>query len=193
MKDAVAAPAADLGGAIFRLEDWLPYEFSVISNRVSAMLARAYTERFRLSVTGWRIIGVLANFQPLSAKQLAERTAMNQVSITRAIGALLRLRMVRRTIDRADRRRVVLRLSEKGLAAYREVIPVAMGIEAELLGGLSAADRAALKRLARALCDRAAAVLPETRDWRDFRGPARREGKDVRGALIEFIRREQRS
>jgi DNA-binding MarR family transcriptional regulator len=174
VKDAVAEPAADLAGAIFRLEDWLPYEFSIISNRVSAMLARAYTERFRLSVTGWRIVGVLANFQPLSAKQLAERTAMNQVSITRAIGALLRLRMVRRTIDRADRRRVVLRLSEKGLAAYREVIPVAMGIEAELLGGLSAADRAALKRLARALCERAAAVLPETRDWRDFRGPARR-------------------
>jgi len=137
------------------------------------MLAKAYTERFRLSVTGWRVVGVLANFQPLSAKELAERTAMNQVNITRAISALVRLRMVRRTVDQKDRRRVVLRLSEKGLAAYREVIPVAIGIEAELLKGLSAAERAALKRLARMLCERAAAALPETRDWRDFRGPAR--------------------
>jgi DNA-binding MarR family transcriptional regulator len=138
------------------------------------MLARAYTERFRLSVTGWRVIGVLANFQPLSAKQLAERTAMNQVSITRAISALIGLRMVRRTVDREDRRRVVLRLSEKGLAAYREVIPVAIGIEAELLQGLGAADRETLKRLVRALGERAARVLPETRDWRDFRGTAKR-------------------
>jgi DNA-binding MarR family transcriptional regulator len=117
---------------------------------------------------------VLANFQPLSAKQLAERTAMNQVSITRAISALIGLRMVRRTVDREDRRRVVLRLSEKGLAAYREVIPVAIGIEAELLQGLGAADRETLKRLVRALGERAARVLPETRDWRDFRGTAKR-------------------
>jgi DNA-binding MarR family transcriptional regulator len=173
VKPDLAEPGAALGGAIFRLEDWLPYEFSVIANRVSAMLARAYTERYRLSVTGWRIVGVLANYQPLSAKQLAERTAMNQVSITRAISELVRLRMVRRTIDRRDRRRVVLRLSERGIAAYREVIPVAIGIEAELLRGMSAADRAALKRLARALCQRAQEVLPETRDWRDFRGGAR--------------------
>lgn len=167
MNIAVSDAPAQTG--IFRLEDWVPYEFSVIANRVSAMLAKAYTERFRLSVTGWRIVGVLANFQPLSAKQLAQRTAMSQVSVTRAISVLLKLGMVRRTTDRADRRRVVLRLSEKGLAAYREVIPVAIGIEAELLKVLSAGDRATLKRLVRTLCDRAAEVLPERRDWRDFR------------------------
>jgi DNA-binding MarR family transcriptional regulator len=165
---AALAPAPPLAG-IFRLDDWLPYEFSVVVNRVSATLAKAYTQRFRLSVTGWRIVGVLASFQPLSAKQLAERTAMNQVSVTRAISVLLRLGMVRRTIDRVDRRRVVLRLSEKGLAAYREVIPVAMAIEAELLRPLSAADRASLKRLVRMLCDSAGEVLSESRDWRDFR------------------------
>ncbi len=167
MRTALPDPPTLAG--IFRLENWVPYELSFIVNRVSAMLAKAYTERFRLSVTGWRIIGVLANFQPLSAKQLAERTAMNQVSVTRAINALLRLRMVRRTTDRLDRRRVVLRLSEKGLAAYREVIPVAIGIEAELLKALSAQDRTTLKRLMRTLSDRAAEVLPEDRDWRDFR------------------------
>ena len=172
MRPRVAERTA-LDGVIFRLEDWLPYEFSVIANRVSTILSNAYTERFGLSVTGWRIVGVLANHQPLSAKQLAERTAMNQVSITRATAELMRLRMVRRTVDRADRRRVVLRLSDRGLAAYREVIPVAIGIEAALLEGMSAADREDIKRLARALRERAAKVLPETRDWRDFRGAAR--------------------
>ena len=137
------------------------------------MLARAYTERFRLSVAGWRVIGVLANFQPLSAKQLAERTAMNQVSITRAISALIRLRMVRRSVDREDRRRVVLRLSERGLAAYREVIPVAIGIEAELLRGFTRQQRDELKKMIRLLADRAALALPDSRDWRDFRGTAK--------------------
>jgi len=29
------------------------------------------------------------------------------------------------------------------------------------------------ERLVRALCERAARVLPETRDWRDFRGTAK--------------------
>lgn len=141
------------------------------------MLAKVYTERFKLSVTGWRIIGVLANFAPLSAKELAERTAMNQVNITRAITALARLRMVRRRIDREDRRRVVLSLTDKGVAAYREVIPIAIGIEAELLKGLSAGERDVLKAMVRSLADRATAVLPETRDWREFRRPV----KDLRG------------
>lgn len=167
MSSAVSEAPALAG--IFRLEDWLPYDFSLVANRVSAMLAKAYAERFRLSVTGWRIVGVLANFQPLSAKQLAERTAMNQVNITRAIRVLLRLGMVRRTIDREDRRRVVLRLSDRGVAAYREVIPLAIGIQAELLEGLNTQERATLKRLVHLLSQRATEVLADTRDWRDFR------------------------
>lgn len=173
LKSGTVERAVALEDGVFQLENWLPYEFSYIANRVSATLAKVYTERFRLSVTGWRIIGVLANFAPLSAKELAERTAMNQVNITRAITALTRLRMVRRRVDREDRRRVVLSLSDKGVAAYREVIPVAMGIEAELLEGLSVEQRDILKRLVRSLADRASRVLPDSRDWRDFRAPAR--------------------
>ena len=42
-------------------------------------------------------------------------------------------------------------------------------IEAALLEGLSAEDRAAIRRLARLLRERSAAVLAETRDWREFR------------------------
>ena len=45
MKPALEHLAAGRAGVIFRLEDWLPYELSVVVNRVSAMLARAYTER----------------------------------------------------------------------------------------------------------------------------------------------------
>jgi DNA-binding MarR family transcriptional regulator len=164
-----AASRAPSPPSVFDLKDWLPYEFSIIVNRVSALLAAAYTERFGLSVTGWRVIGVLANFQPLSAKELAQRTAMNQVAITRAVGALLNLGMVRRTVDRQDRRHVVLRLSANGLRAYREVIPIAIAIEAEILKVLSAPERARLKRSVRRLCDRVAETLPEGRDWRDFK------------------------
>jgi hypothetical protein len=62
------------------LERWLPYQGSVVSNRVSACLASMYRERFGLTVPGWRVMAVLARYQPLSAKELAHRTAMDQVS-----------------------------------------------------------------------------------------------------------------
>ncbi len=161
--------ALALEDGVFQLRDWLPYEFSYIANRVSAVLAKVYTERFKLSVTGWRIVGVLANFAPLSATELANRTAMNQVSITRAIAALVKLRMVNRHIDRKDRRKVVLTLTAEGMAAYREVVPIAIGVEAELLQDLSPHQRDALKEMMRIVSDRASQALSDTRDWRDFR------------------------
>ena len=39
------------------LQDFMPYLLSVVSNRVSAHIARAYQDKFGLSVTEWRIIG----------------------------------------------------------------------------------------------------------------------------------------
>jgi DNA-binding MarR family transcriptional regulator len=151
---------------VFRLEDWLPYEFSYVANRVSATLERMYTERFGLSVPGWRIVAVLANHAPLSASEVAERTAMSKVDITRAVTQLLKLGMVLRRTDRADRRRVILRLSAKGTAAYREVLPLAIAIERRLLSDLSKNEIEALKKTMSRIARKAATTLSDAEDWR---------------------------
>ncbi len=152
----------------FELERWLPHQFSFIANRVSAKLASMYGERFDLSVTGWRIIAVLGQHEPLSAKQLANRTGMDQVNITRAVTRLASQGMVSRRIDRIDRRRIVLRLSKKGRVVFDVVLPLAEAIEAAILEELTVAQTEELRRTMAALVQRTEEILSNDRDWRSF-------------------------
>ena len=46
--------------AELRLDAYLPYRLSVASNAVSGLIARAYEDRFGLTVPQWRVICVLA-------------------------------------------------------------------------------------------------------------------------------------
>jgi len=147
------------------LDNWLPYQFSYVANCVSTTLAQVYEKRFGLTVTGWRIIAVLGAHAPISAKELADRTGMDQVSITRAIERLVRQGMVSRRQDSSDRRRVTLRLSKKGAEVNATVTPVARAIETELLQPLRSTERDTLHRLMEMVTSRATVVLDPARDW----------------------------
>ncbi|HSR64544.1 MAG TPA: MarR family winged helix-turn-helix transcriptional regulator [Xanthomonadaceae bacterium] len=133
--------------ATLELEQFLPYRLSVLSNRVSGAIARVYSERFALGVTEWRVMAVLGRYPDLSAGEVAQRTAMDKVAVSRAVASLLEAGRLERETHGDDRRRSVLRLSAAGQAIYREVAPLALDFEQRLLAGMVAAERAALFRL----------------------------------------------
>lgn len=126
------------------LEHFLPYRLSVLSNRISSAIARVYSERFDLTVTQWRVMAVLGRYHSLSANEVAQRTAMDKVAVSRAVARLLDARRLERETDDLDRRRSVLRLSEEGYRVYRQVAPLTLALEQQLLAGLDADERALL-------------------------------------------------
>ena len=130
-----------------QLHRWFPYRFSWIANEVSLCLHHVYHARWGISVPGWRIITVLAEYAPLAGKDVAAETAMDVVQVTRAVDDLFRKRLVLRKVDPADRRRVSLELSAAGQRLYQEVVPYARQLEEELLQGLTAAQRETLSSL----------------------------------------------
>lgn len=129
------------------LDRFLPYRLSVLSNTVSAALAGAYARRFALTIPQWRVIAVLARSPGLSAAAVAERTAMDKVAVSRAVAGLTRSGRVRRVLAASDRRRSVLTLTARGLAVYRQIVPLALAYERRLLGELSASEQAQLDQL----------------------------------------------
>ena len=129
------------------LERFLPYRLSVLMLRISNAIARSYERRFRLSVPEWRVMAVLGRFGPLSANGVAEKTQMDKVRVSRAVARLLAAGRVSRRTDRMDRRRSILALTAAGEAVHREIVPHAERVEARLLAGLDAAERASLDRL----------------------------------------------
>jgi DNA-binding MarR family transcriptional regulator len=89
----------------------------------------------------------LAIHSPLSAKELAVHTAMDQVQVTRAINLLHNMGMISRRTDTLDRRKVILRLSQRGKDVYETIAPYAIEIERRLLADLTAAEVETLQNL----------------------------------------------
>ena len=139
--------------APLELERFLPYRLSVLSNTISAAIARDYGERFGLAVTEWRVLAVLGRYDGLSAVEVAERTAMDKVAVSRAVNSLLKSGRIKRGTHAEDKRRSVLSLSAKGRKVYDEVAPTALRYERELLSVLDREERAWLERILDKLVD----------------------------------------
>jgi len=130
---------------VLALEHFVPFRLSVLSNRMTRAVAKVYARRFRLSAPEWRTMAVLGRYGAMSANSVVERTAMDKVRVSRAVARLLANGQITRRADPIDRRRAILDLTAKGLAVYRQLVPLVLATEAELLGDLSAAERAALE------------------------------------------------
>ncbi|HLZ74219.1 MarR family winged helix-turn-helix transcriptional regulator [Phenylobacterium sp.] len=130
-----------------RLDAYLPYRLSVASNAVSGLIARAYQDRFGLTVPQWRLICVLAEDGGLTQGQLVARTVMDKVTVSRAAQGLLKRHLIGRSDHHADGRSHVLALTAEGASLYAEISPLALAYEAALIAGLAPDEVALLKRL----------------------------------------------
>lgn len=144
------------------LDRFIPYRLSVLTNTVSLLIAGAYEREFGLSIPQWRVMAVLARYPDLSAVEVAERTAMDKVAVSRAVQGLLDSKRVSRAYDKGDRRRSILRLTAAGQSVYQRVAPLALRYEQELLSALSATDRRVLDRLLTRLLEKAQSMRGET-------------------------------
>jgi DNA-binding MarR family transcriptional regulator len=142
------------------LDRFLPYRLSVLSNTVSTAIAGAYHQRFGLTIPEWRVMAVLANTPDLSAAEVAQRTAMDKVAVSRAVASLLKQKRIARQMARADRRRSLLQLSPAGKRVYAQVVPFALAYERALIAPLSAQERATIDRAIRILLGRATEMGP---------------------------------
>lgn len=127
--------------AELRLERFLPYRLSVLSNRVSQDIAALYSRRFGLSITEWRVMAVLGPERTLSASQVSERTAMDKVAVSRAVSRLLEKNYLLRQLHGHDRRRSELKLSAKGRAVFDKIVPLALALERKILASLEPAEQ----------------------------------------------------
>lgn len=136
----------DLSEAL-RLDSYLPYRLSVASNAVSGLIARAYEDRFGLSIPQWRLICVLAEDQTLTQVQIVARTMMDKVTVSRAAQGLVKRRLICRTQNTSDGRSHVLALTPAGRSLHVEIAPLALAYEAALISGLDPDEVLLLKRL----------------------------------------------
>jgi len=129
------------------LEAFLPYRISVLATEISQGLAQIYGDRFGISTPEWRVMATLGQFTMLTARDIGEHARMHKTTVSRAVAALEKRRLLARRINRADMREAHLILTEAGRAIYGDIVPLAQRFEEVLCAGLSLEDRARLHDL----------------------------------------------
>jgi DNA-binding MarR family transcriptional regulator len=129
---------------ILELESFLPYRLYRLADTVSREFSKIYKDRYGLTRPEWRTLSGLGERGTMTATELGEQSAMHKTKVSRAVAELERRRWLTRTPDENDRRVEHLALTKAGLAAYREMVPLAKAFERELLGRLGVEERMAV-------------------------------------------------
>ena len=126
------------------LNNFWPYRIVTLANRISRAIAEHYEQKFALSVPEWRVMAVLGEGVELSAGEVAEKTAMDKVAVSRAVKQLLKSKRIVRRLSPDDRRRSILLLSVAGSDIYQQIVPLALSYEQAILSELSKQEISAL-------------------------------------------------
>ncbi len=128
------------------LGDYLPY----LTNRVGMIVAEQFGDDalagHGLSIAMWRVMAVLASHGSQRQIDLADLTSIEVSTLSRIVTRLMRKNLVSRARSLSSNREVAIKLSPKGQALVKHLIPIALEFEAAAIAGLSARDLAVLKR-----------------------------------------------
>ena len=126
----------------------MPFRLNRLAAEVSTALAVEYQARYGLDVPEWRALATLGfRNAACSAQYIAHCTRTHKSTVSRAVTALMKRRMVERVENEDDRREFSLRLTRRGKALYEELIPRLLRKEQEILSCLSAPERKQLALL----------------------------------------------
>lgn len=130
-----------------QLSGFLPYQLSITSNAVSALISERYRKRFALKITEWRVMAVLGDAGQLTQRDLTEATLMDKVAVNRACKVLEERGLIARAANVHDGRSHLLELTDEGRSIHSEVMPLAQATERELFEGFDAQEEAALRAM----------------------------------------------
>jgi DNA-binding MarR family transcriptional regulator len=127
---------------------FVPFRLNRLAAEVSAALSSEYQQRYGLDIPEWRVLATLGfRDDACSAQYIAHCTRTHKSTISRAVTALMKRRLVERVENEDDRREFRLRMTKKGNALYEELIPRLKRREQEILACLSAQERKEFARL----------------------------------------------
>ena len=142
------------------LEQFLPYRLNVLATVISTALAQIYSERFGLTIPGWRIVATLGQYGVRTARDIALHAVMHKSTVSRAVSALEGRGLVGRRPNREDRREEWLELTAEGRRIYEALAPEALAFEAGLVSALTPAEQQAFLAVVEKLDRRTQALAP---------------------------------
>jgi DNA-binding MarR family transcriptional regulator len=144
--DPVRTGSTAAGRARRRLpiDDSLFFKLVRVVNLTARPFVEGLSRAHRLSLNEWRAMVVVASHPGVVAREVADLTGLDKMSVSRALAALDRDGRVARHPDPADARRACLHLTAVGERLFQTIGEQAVERERQLYSGLAARERADL-------------------------------------------------
>ena len=143
------------------LDGFVPYQIYRITNRLNQRL-RTRLRRLPISISRWRVLGVLRAHGTLTINSIAELAAMEQPTVSRTVTQLVQDGLVYRRAAKRDSRYMEVSLTRAGQRAFEAVYPIAIEHQTTALNGFSRAEIEALSGLLQRIQENIAADRGDT-------------------------------
>ena len=130
----------------FNIDRSIPY----LMNRVSALLNQRLHERLQqhgLSFQHWRVLVALAAQDNPTISDISSYAVIPHSTLSRLLDRMEREKLVKRQASTSDRRTAPLRMTARGRANLKAVIPEAVRVREEALNRLSHQEVGLLRAL----------------------------------------------
>ena len=124
-----------------KLDDFLPYRLTRLSEAFSQEIRSVYKEMYRLNRPEWRVLASLAEIGPATATQIGAHSTQHKTKVSRAVFALEQRRWLTRTTVPEDRRNEMLDLTRQGREAFAALLGPISRVEADILAHMAEADQ----------------------------------------------------
>jgi DNA-binding MarR family transcriptional regulator len=150
--------------ALGPMEEWPIGRLFVAASRLSGPVMWRQIERHGVSPAGFFLLRALVGDESLRAGDLARRLMISPATVTSVVTTLERNGHVERDRDPSDRRAVVVRITESGLALVKVTGEAMAGDFWEMYEVVDEADEPAVRRFLLKLIERfSASTAPEDR------------------------------
>jgi len=129
------------------LDRTLSYRLHVLHKLTDQDSQSAYLRETGLSLSDGRCLATIGTFEPLSVKDLAQRSNLDKGQASRAAQALVERGLVSKQVSQADGRGVVLALTPTGRDAWTHAMDLIHARNDQMFGCLSADEQHLLSQL----------------------------------------------
>jgi DNA-binding MarR family transcriptional regulator len=144
----VARPKETRGaGNAIRLDEFLPYRFSLLGHRLSLATADLSARNHQLTVQEWKVMSIVADGGPLTPFDIRRRGTQDKSTISWAIKRLKHRGFIATEPRAKDGRTFDVAMTRAGWRFYEALVPEARRRAKQGLRALSAAEIKTLQRL----------------------------------------------
>ncbi|WP_225972739.1 MarR family winged helix-turn-helix transcriptional regulator [Paracoccus jeotgali] len=140
------------------MNTFFPYRLAVAAEAFSRQLVEVYGRTYGLSREEWRLLFLLDDVESLDSLEVAQRTSLDKVQVSRAASKLEEKGLITREVHSTDRRLRRFAATPEGHKRFRMAFKEVERRAEEILGAIPEEERAALFRgieaLHRAATDR---------------------------------------